>query len=83
FHLKINNFWTNHFFFNIIKNLYHFNVLKCKFRQDLPDYLDFCVFPEERHKPNRPANRSLSIRRKRIEVAQGLPEPGQKTSTSC
>ncbi len=23
------------------------------FRQDLPDYLDFCAFSEERHKPNR------------------------------
>jgi hypothetical protein len=51
---------------------------KYYFRQDLQDYFDFCAFPEERHKPNHLADRVINFRWKRIEVAQGLPEPEQK-----
>ena len=37
---------------------YQFSFLKKNFiRQDLPDYHDFCAFPEERHKLNRPADK--------------------------
>jgi hypothetical protein len=60
--------------------LYLFSFLKFKyyFRQDLQDYFDFCAFPEERHKPNHLTDRVISFLWKRIEVAQGLPEPEQK-----
>ncbi|MBA4393192.1 MAG: hypothetical protein C0407_06540 [Desulfobacca sp.] len=56
---------------------------KTFFGQDLADYLNFYAFLEERHKPNRPADKRLSIRWKRIEVAQGPLEPEQRTCKSC
>jgi hypothetical protein len=40
--------------------------------------MDFCAFPEERHKLYRPEDRKLRFRWKRIEVAQDHPEPEQK-----
>jgi hypothetical protein len=52
-------------------------------RQDLLDYFHFCAFPDERHKPNRPSERNFSFLSERIEVAQGLQEPEQKTCKSC
>jgi hypothetical protein len=70
-------------------HLFSFLKFKYYFRQDLQDYFDFCAFRlvcmkaadkrgEERHKPNHLTDRVICFRWKRIEVAQGLPEPEQK-----
>jgi hypothetical protein len=68
----------------IIKKWYLFSFLKFKyyFRQDLQDYFDFCAFPpaggQGKAQTEYLMDRIISFRWKRIEVAQGRPEPEQK-----